>query len=455
MDVVSLTLFAWIPLSLFLFTQMKPVAACTVAILAGWLLLPMAQVRIAGLPDIDKVFVTSVGASLGVAMFGASATRGGLRFCFCDLLFVIFSGSIVMTSLVNETGIHDAMAQWLLKVLMYGVPYFLGRLVLKSRPDFHQACYIVVCGTALYAIPALWEWRMSPNIHLTVYGFFQHGFATTPRWGAFRPIVCFQAPLAIGTFFAWTAILAVALYRGKLMKPLLGAPPFIIVAAVLLGLLVSMSLGPWGMFLLGMAMLWAWYRHGWRRTVLFPILFSMLWIGIRYTDSTGGEAITSTIAVVAPLRAESFNYRLRAEGVQLELARQKPIWGFGGFGRSRVQDENGDDVVAVDGLWIIYLSAFGFAGLLTFLAWWSYPLVMASKMKLQVDRDPVLGAIIVSMSMQLANFMFNAFVSSVLIFLMGGAITQLLNLRHQARAPQPVKTSRGVVRRPATMRASL
>ncbi len=455
MDVVSIALFGWIPLSLFLFTQMRAVTACTVVILAGWLLLPMAEVRIEGLPDIDKVFVTSVGAALGVAIFGTKATRGGLRFCMCDWLFVIFSASIVMTSLINDLGLHDAMAQWLLKVLMFGVPYFLGRLLLRSRPDFHHACYIVACGAALYAIPALWEWRMSPNVHLTVYGFFQHGFATTPRWGAYRPLVCFQAPLALGTFFAWTAILAVALYRGKLMKPLCGLPPFMIVAAVVLGLLLSMSLGPWGMFLLGMAMLWAWFRHGWRRTVLFPVLFSIIWIGGRYTDRTDGEVITSTIAMVAPLRAVSFDYRLRAEGVQLELARQKPIWGFGGFGRSRVQDENGKDVVAVDGLWIIYLSAFGFAGLLSFLAWWSYPLVMASKMKLQVDRDPVLGAIIVSTSMQLASFMFNAFVSSVLLFLLGGAITQLVNLQHQSRATQPVRASQQRLRRPAGMRASL
>jgi len=453
MDSVSIALIVWIPLSVLMFAQLRPVTACTVVLLAGWLWLPMAELRIEGLPDIDKVFVTSVGAALGVAIFGMRATKG-YRYCLGDLLFFVFSCSVMMTSLMNGLGIHDALAQWLLKMLMFGVPYFLGRLLLRSRQDFHHACYIVVCGSALYAIPALWEWRMSPNVHITLYGFLR-GFADTPRWGAFRPIVCFQAPLALGTFFSWTAILAVALYRGKLMKPLLGFPPILIVTAVVLGLLLSMSLGPWGMFLLGLAMLWAWYRHGWRRTVLFPVFFSILWIGGRYTDRTDGEVITSTIAKVAPLRAVSFDYRLRAEAVQLELAREKPVWGFGGFGRNRVRDKNGKDVVAVDGLWIIYLASFGFAGLITFIMWWSYPLLMASKLRLQADRDPVLGAIVVTASMQLASFMFNAFISSVLLFLLGGAITQLVNLRHQSRVSQPMRARPQTLRRPTHMRASL
>jgi hypothetical protein len=68
-------------------------------------------------------------------------------------------------------------------------------------------------------------------------------------------------------------------------------------------------------------------------------------------------------------RAGSFAFRLDNENILTQKALQRPIFGWGQWGRSRVYDEWGRDISTTDGLWIIELGAHGFVGLISvFLA---------------------------------------------------------------------------------------
>ncbi len=54
-------------------------------------------------------------------------------------------------------------------------------------------------------------------------------------------------------------------------------------------------------------------------------------------------------------RANSLRHRLNNEDMLLSRAFESPLFGWGGWGRNRVYDENGKDLTVTDGLWIIII----------------------------------------------------------------------------------------------------
>ncbi|HEV8062561.1 MAG TPA: hypothetical protein VGP68_21960, partial [Gemmataceae bacterium] len=62
-------------------------------------------------------------------------------------------------------------------------------------------------------------------------------------------------------------------------------------------------------------------------------------------------------------RAASFYFRLENENVLIHKALERPLLGWGGWGRARVYDEEGNDLTTTDGLWIIVLGNQGALGL--------------------------------------------------------------------------------------------
>ncbi len=425
MAITSLVMIAWMPACVILFAVMPRVRACAVCFTFGWLMLPMAAIDIKGFLDLDKVLATNGGVMLGAVLFCPGMMRG-FRPCAADLILVAFACSTVITSSANDLGVYDGVSTAGRMLLYYGVPYFFGRTLLRTRHDLLEASHIVVAAAALYAILALWEWRMSPQLHMTFYGFFQHDFSQTYRWGSFRPLVFFYSPLALGTFFVWTSLLAVWLYLRKQLRPVLGIPPWAIVAMCLVGLATSMSLGPYLLLCTGLGILIVWQRKRWRHVILLPVLFSFFWMGARYYDSTDGTWLTSLAAEISPARAYSLQYRIDAETMILEKARQHPGFGWGGWGRDRIVDDQGRSVKAVDGLWLVFVSGYGIVGLTLFFLWWCWPLVLNAMLSPRKTIEPAAMALLVAIALQAANFMFNGFLSPVLTLMAGGVVALLL-----------------------------
>jgi len=65
-------------------------------------------------------------------------------------------------------------------------------------------------------------------------------------------------------------------------------------------------------------------------------------------------------------KISSISDRLNNEEVLMRKALERPIFGWGRYGRSRVKNEEGKDIVRTDGMWIITLGQSGFVGLTAF-----------------------------------------------------------------------------------------
>lgn len=425
-------LLCWIPVAAVLFAVLPPARAITLAYLAGWLLMPVGEVSIPGFWDLDKILVTNVGVVLGTLFFCPQVLRG-YRPHLADLFLLIYCGSGLAASITNGLGLYDGVSRFSYLMLFYGAPYFAGRVFFKRREDFVRAAETVVLASACYSLLALWEWKMSPQFHKYLYGAFQHAWDQHYRWGFWRPIVFFEHALALGTFFSWTSLLAVWLWRAGILDKRFGMYGWLIVAGPILGLLSSMSFGPWGMFIVGCGLLYGWEYLRFKPMILVPVVLAVMWMGMRYTATSKGDWLPQMVSKISADRAESVQYRITVENMLIEKAKRRPIFGWGTWGRNRVMTEEGQDRFGTDGAWVIILGTSGLVGLAGFYLWWCWPVVMQFLIPRWSPGDPAIMTIIVAIGLQAVSLIFNDFLSPILILLCGGLVTLLTLLRTSIR----------------------
>jgi len=75
------------------------------------------------------------------------------------------------------------------------------------------------------------------------------------------------------------------------------------------------------------------------------------------------EIVNMSRGAINEERAQSLQYRINMENILVAKALERPSLGWGRWNRSRVFDEEGNDVTVTDGLWIIILGTTGFIGL--------------------------------------------------------------------------------------------
>ncbi len=126
-------------------------------------------------------------------------------------------------------------------------------------------------------------------------------------------------------------------------------------------------------------------------------------------------------------------------------ALRQPWLGWSGWGRARVQDEEGNDVSITDGMWVIFLGNNGIVGLGSFAAvmivpclalWWRYRLTLWSMPALAPAA--VLAILLPLYSLDcLANAM-----TSPIFGLAAGAVGGACVLRYRVPVAKPIVHAR-------------
>jgi hypothetical protein len=89
-----------------------------------------------------------------------------------------------------------------------------------------------------------------------------------------------------------------------------------------------------------------------------------------------GSDVVETLSQYSEDRAQSLGFRIKHENMLIERAWERPVFGWGGWGRNRVHDEEGNDISVTDGLWIIQLGTYGIVGLASLYAVMLLPLAL-------------------------------------------------------------------------------
>jgi hypothetical protein len=106
------------------------------------------------------------------------------------------------------------------------------------------------------------------------------------------------------------------------------------------------------------------------------IVIAPLYIALRASGLWHAEQIISIAEAFDEERAQSFAFRVENEDILVTKALRRPMFGWGGWGRSRVYDQFGRDVSITDGRWVIELGAHGWFGLVTCFAMMLLPVAL-------------------------------------------------------------------------------
>ena len=469
-------LFMWPVVALILFKRKRRSAALAWTLVAGYLLLPtVVNFNLPLLPTVNKETMPSLAALLAILFMVRPTTYAqgplapvnksvempgwlpGHKLSAILFLVALFSG--VLTVLTNGDRLvygpitipalrtYDAFSLTLVSIVNF-IPLILARKYLAS-PEQHRQLLIVLCVAGIaYCLPALYEIRMSPQLNRIFYGFFPHSWKQHVRSDGFRPLVFLEHGLWLGIFLVGSLIATVGLYRIETNRKrlyLLGAG-FLFVTIFLAKVL--------GSFLIAIAILPFILFFGVRLQMLMACAIAILLLV--YPSARGAglvpvEQIVSYAEKISEERSRSLAFRLRNEDILLDKANQRPLFGWGSWGRNRVFNEEGEDISVTDGAWIIEIGSYGWIGYLSKFGLLTMPIILLTLHRRRYGVTMATSTLCLVLAANLTDLIPNATLTPI-TWLVAGALLGRLEYKPEM-APEAATQTESGIRPPRYSRA--
>jgi hypothetical protein len=430
-------LFAWPLVAVYLFARLPAGRALLATIIGGYLLLPEnIGYNLPALPRYDKSFAPTAAAfamclALGGRKDGEPRNGWLPRNPVILLLLGLYLFSPLATTLLNTDRIrigfrglpglsfYDGLAfvnGQLSTILVFLMAYRLLSSV-RSQRDILIA---FAAAGLVYSFPVLLEVRLSPQLHNWIYGFTHFNWRLELRTG-FRPVVFLNAGLWTAIFMAMSLIAMAGLW--KLVEARHKVYALAGTVWLFLTLALSSSLGalfigavytPIARFMGSRLQLLT--AAGVALTILFyPMLRSLDVVPV-------GAALEWAEAIDAR-RAGSLQFRVEQEDQLLARANRRPLFGWGGWGRNRVyNEETGANASTTDGRWVILFGTYGWVGYIAEYGLLTAPILMLAlrRRRLAAARDSTIIALV--LNAVLIDMLLNDTLTPVVWLLAGGLL---------------------------------
>jgi len=371
---VPLTMFGWIPMVVLLFGMLPPRRAVLAAFLIAWLFLPMAGYKVAMLPAYTKMTAATLGTLLGILIFDSSRLTA-FRPGWIDLPILLWCGARLGASLSNDYGAYDGFSSVEYQILTWGLPWLYGRLYFSDKEGMKDLAVAIAIGGLVYVPLCLIEMKMSPRLHLWVYGFYgAQDLVQAKRFGGWRPIVFMQHGLMVGMWMCMSGLTAWWLWLTGTVKQFWRIPAPWATVAILVTAVLCRSFGAIVLLAVGMATLWiAWKsRRTWALWVVWS--FVPLYIILRLSGTWSGAGMVEWSATVGDnSRAGSLQSRLTSENQFIRAVWHKPLFGFRGWYNTTEYWDKGQWAAVPDALWMIELTSGGFTALIGLALYFLWP----------------------------------------------------------------------------------
>jgi hypothetical protein len=403
--------------------------------IGGFLFLPVASFDLPAFSNFTKVSAIALSVAAGIALFDSQRL---VRFKprWIDLPIAVFCMCPIATSLSNGLGLYNGCASALQESVTFGLPYLTGRLYFTDLKGHRLLATGIFIGGLVYIPLCLFELRFSPQLHRLTYGFHQHEFVQTIRYGGFRPMVFLNHGLMLGMWMSIASLIGILLWRSGTLKRALGMPISLLVPALVATTVLCRSTGAILLLATGLALMFGvkWMRSG--IPIACLVATPILYIAVRASDVWSGAQAVEMARSFGEERAQSIQFRFDAEDMLVRRALEQPVFGWGGFGRSMIRDDAPDPSsqhIVVDGLWILVFGMYGAVGLAALVGvfllpivalWrrlpprtWSHPSVL-----------PVgLGCLVAGLF--LADCLMNALVNPIYFMILGGVASVAMSSR--------------------------
>lgn len=456
-----LVLFSFPLVAIGLFRLLPLERALVWTLISGHLLLPSeTTVKFPMLPAIDRSLVPAASALILCMMMAPKlqlaadlSARTGRKVILGLFGLVIITP--ILTVLQNTQPIIDGRvflpglrlydAYGLIsQILFQMIPFWLGLRYLNTATGHKALLEAIAIGGIAYTFPALFEIRMSPQLHTWIYGFFPHDFAQAMRDGGFRPLVFLNHGLMVGIFFCMSVISAVVLYREARRE---GEPAVKwLVAAVWLTLVLYLSKNLGALVLAVIFASTAMFLGRRLQTalavgvavvvMLYPMLRGAGWIPV--------DTVHSWALSISEERANSLKFRLDNEDALLEHANKKPIAGWGSWGRNSLWDpETGRMTSVTDGIWLNFIGVYGWLGYIGRFGLLTVPILFFALRKRTFTPSLVTPGMVLVLAADLTDLLPNAGLVNY-VWLMAGSIAGYVLWRRPDDSTSPVPVGPGV-----------
>lgn len=415
-------LIIWPFISILFYKKLPIVHATFWTIVGGFLLLPVkTAIDFPFIPPLDKESIPAIMALVGcryikkikIKLLSGSGVERWLIIVLLVTPFITMINNQEPFRFIPGLTLHDTISSVIglyLKIL----PFIIGLQLIKTYEDQLALIKLLVIACLLYSLPVLFEVRMSPQLHTWIYGFFPHSFGQQMRYGGFRPVVFLGHGLLVSMFVAIALGATAILFREKIKVHKI--PSGVVIIYFLLILFMCKTIGS---FLLGVILLVliAWMPINIvKRASLVIVFIVMAYPLLSILDLFPHQKLIQMATDFDPDRGQSLGFRFFHENILLQHAQQKLFFGWGGWGRNRLEES------VTDGYWIQVFGQygiFGFAslfGLLALSVWRSIKLSSLLKSK---DEQILLLCHAVIISVVLINQLPNSSLGAWVIFLSG------------------------------------
>ena len=359
-----LALYGCIPMVVYLFSKYKPEQAVVIAFFGALMFLPMEKLAIP-LILYNKMTATAIGVMIAIKVFNPEKLEN-ISISPVDIPMILWILSGFPASVTNDLGVKDGLQECFNTFTTWGIPYIAGRLYFSSAEGMKLLCRSTFAAGLIYIPFVLFELKMSPQSHAIVYGYMQHSFAQVMRGDGYRPMVFMEHGIMLGTWMCMAALVGLwCAWTRVFPKKMWHAPTLLLVVVLLCVAIACKSSGAIGLCIIGLLVLMVTSKLKFSVLVWVLLMIPPAYVGTRATGYWDGQNLCDLITEkFSADRAASLQFRFDNENILVEKALEKPLFGWGGWGRSRVYDEEtGEDVSVTDGFWIITLGTRGYFGL--------------------------------------------------------------------------------------------
>ncbi|TXH93883.1 MAG: hypothetical protein E6Q73_16690 [Pseudorhodobacter sp.] len=421
--IAYIALALWPVVSWKLWQRLDRARALIWTILGGYLLLPpvAAAFNFPVVPDLNKLTIPNLMA-LACALWLVKDKVGFVpKSWIGKALIVVYILSPFGTVLTNSDPLffqqasiqgmrlYDSFASIAYQAIAL-VPFFLARRYLGTPEGMRAIIFALIAAGLAYSLPMMIEAVMSPQINVWVYGFFQHDFWQTVRYGGYRPVVFLPHGLWVAFFACMAALAALAALR---RSPAEARPKALVTLLYLVAMLIlCRSAGPivYTLALTPLILL---------APVRLQILIAavMALVVITYPILRGAhlvpvDQILDFANGLSPERAYSLRFRIENEEILLARAQERPWFGWGGYGRAFTHDPvTGKTLNIADGAWVILMGNYGWVGYVTEFGLTALPLLLLAHEALRQGKamlSPWVGAVALILGANMMDLLPNA-----------------------------------------------
>jgi hypothetical protein len=364
---IPLALFGWIPFVIFLYWCLPPQRALIISFITAYLFLPVYDYFLPGLPLYGKMSATCYATVIALLCFNIEIFKA-FRPSLVDIPMLLWCSAPFISSITNDLSVYDGFRGASECIAVWGVPYFFGRVYLNSLSGLRELAVGIFAGGMIYAPLCLIEFKMSPFLHARLYGIASSptAWGQSIRKGGYRPVLFTVHGLSVALWMMTATLIGIWLWHSGTLKQVWHISMKWLVLLLVFVLVVIQSTGALFCFVLSLVAL---FTTKWLRTSIVTLLLIGMISSYLYVATTGnfdGDQITNFVSTsINPERAESLQFRLNNEKALIAKARQKMIFGWAGWGRSRVFNEWGQDASVTDSWWVIVFGTNGIFGLVS------------------------------------------------------------------------------------------